>query len=55
MPQDPMKYTAADIKRMKEQVKNLKSLLAEETDAKRKKEITNQIRGLENSISGKFN
>lgn len=48
-------YSKADIERMKEQVRNLKAVLAQEKDAKRKEEIRNQINGLENSISGKYN
>lgn len=53
-----MKYSASEVSQMKEQVRNLKSLLdaaRRSGDQNRVREIENQIRGLEASISGKYN
>jgi uncharacterized membrane protein (DUF106 family) len=53
-----MKYSAADIARMKEEVRNLRALLAEAKnrgDGKEIRRLENEINGLENSITGRYN
>jgi len=50
-----MKYTKAEVEAMKEKVRNLTALLAEEKDPRRRQEIQNQINGLKASISGAYN
>jgi archaellum component FlaC len=50
-----MKYSNAEVQEMKEKVRNLKALLAEEKNAQRRTEIQNQINGLEANISGAHN
>lgn len=49
------KYTPADIERMKEKVRDLRTVLTNTKDPKRRDEIENEIRGLENNISGRYN
>ncbi len=49
------RYSSADIARMREEIRNLRSILAHETNSQRRQSIQNQIRGLENSISGRYN
>lgn len=49
---DDCKYTPEEVRRMKHEVANLKALLAEEQDPRRREELQNRINGLEISISG---
>lgn len=60
MAKSPTTYSEKEVKWMKVQVSNLKTMLKEEKkrkpkDTARIKEIENLINGYENSISGKFN
>lgn len=50
-----MKYSKAEVEAMKEKVRDLKSLLADEKNPRRREEIQNQISGSEASISGAYN
>ena len=52
---DPMKYTEADIKRMQSQVAALQGRLSGEKDSAKREAIQNEINGLQNSISGRYN
>jgi predicted nucleic acid-binding Zn-ribbon protein len=52
---DPMKYNEADLRRMREQVRTLEARLANERDKVKRESLQNEINGLKNSISGKYN